>query len=144
MVPSPESFFLRSLDRLFTWPNHLSLAFLHLSGMFSTACVAACPSAHLHFCHFQFLRVGASGWHCLHHVQHSRLNDHLVDFSFNICGGTLLSHWTLDIFLHLFHPTHVTIALRGASQISSMTPLVSHAPIQFFPRDSVVSFFPDQ
>ena len=30
--------------------------------------VAACPSAYLHFCHFQFLPVGASDWHCLHPV----------------------------------------------------------------------------
>ena len=46
--------------------------------------VAASPSAHLHLCHFQFLHVGASDWHCLHPVQHSWLNDHLVDLSFNM------------------------------------------------------------
>ena len=28
--------------------------------------MATCPSAHLHFCHFQFLHLGASDWHCLH------------------------------------------------------------------------------
>ena len=56
--------------------------------------VTACPSAHLHFCHFPFLHVGASDWHCLHPVQHSWLNDHLVNLSFNMtfCDGTLLSH----------------------------------------------------
>ena len=42
-----------------------------------------CPSAQLHFCHFQFLYVGASYWHCLHPVQHSWLNDHRVDLSFS-------------------------------------------------------------
>ena len=41
-------------------------------------------------------RVGASHWYCLHPVQHSWLNDHLVP--------TLLPHRTLDIFLQLFHP----------------------------------------
>ena len=60
--------------------------------------MATCPSAHLHFCHFQFLHLGASDWHCLHPVQHSWLNDRLV------CGGTLLPHRTPDIFLQLFHP----------------------------------------
>ena len=63
--------------------------------------MAACPSAHLHFCHFQFLHVGASDWHCLHPVQDSWLNNHCVDLS---CGGTLLSHRTPDNFLQLFHP----------------------------------------
>ena len=28
--------------------------------------MATCPSAHLHFCHFKFLHMGASDWHCLH------------------------------------------------------------------------------
>ena len=67
-----------SWSRLFAWPNHLSLAFLHLSVMFSTfsfslmssfltwSLLATCPSEHLHFCHFQFLHLGASDWHCLH------------------------------------------------------------------------------
>ena len=41
------------------------------------------PSAH-NFCHFQFLHVGARNWHCLHPVQQSWLNGHLVDLSFNI------------------------------------------------------------
>ena len=81
VVPSPESFFRHSRGRLFTWPNHLSLAFLHLFVIFSTFSLSlmlsfltwtlsmwphACPSAHLHVGHFQFLRVGASDWHCLH------------------------------------------------------------------------------
>ena len=42
--------------------------------------VSACPCAHLHVCHFQFLHLGASDWHCLHPVQHSWLNNHLVEF----------------------------------------------------------------
>ena len=33
--------------------------------------VAACSSAHVHFCHMQFFHVGASHWHRLHPVQHS-------------------------------------------------------------------------
>ena len=45
--------------------------------------VATCPSAHLHVCQLQFLRVGASDWHCLHPVQHSWLNYHCVDLSLN-------------------------------------------------------------
>ena len=41
-------------------------------------------------------RVGASHWYCLHPVQHSWLNDHLVP--------TLLPHRTPDIFIQLVHP----------------------------------------
>ena len=121
MVPSPESFFRRIFglaSLVFTWPNRLSislppclslvLAFLAWSLTFF--CVAACPYAHHHFCHFHFLRMGASHWHCLHPVHHSWLNDHLVDLSFNMLDSaavgllesTLLSHMTPDFFLQLF------------------------------------------
>ena len=34
--------------------------------------------------HFQFLHVGASDWHCLHPVQHSWLDDHLVYLSLHV------------------------------------------------------------
>ena len=42
------------------------------------------PICKFHFCHFQFLHVGASHCHCLHPVQHSWLNDHFVYLSFNM------------------------------------------------------------
>ena len=84
-------------SRLFTCTNHFILAFLHLSVIFSTISlslmlsfltwylsVAACPFAHLNFCHFPFLHVGAGHWHCLHRVQHSWLNYHLVYISLNV------------------------------------------------------------
>ncbi len=72
-----------SWSRLFAWPNHLNFAFLHISVMFSTFSfslmtsfltwsLSVWPHAHLHFCHFQFLHVGASDWHCLHPVQHKQ------------------------------------------------------------------------
>ena len=37
----------------------------------ASSCVAACSSAHHHFCHLQFIHVGASHCHRLHPVQHS-------------------------------------------------------------------------
>ena len=43
--------------------------------------MAACPSPHLHFCDFQLLHVGASHRHCLHPVQYSWLNNHLMNLS---------------------------------------------------------------
>ena len=60
-----------SWSRLFTWPNHLSIAFLHLSVMFSTFSISLplwfltwslsvwphAYLAHLHFCHVQFLHM---------------------------------------------------------------------------------------
>ena len=57
-------------------------------------CVSACPSAYLHFCHFQFLHVGASHWYCLHPVQHSRLNDIIVDISFSMWWYSLIAYDT--------------------------------------------------
>ena len=77
------------------------------------------PVAYLNFCHFQFLHMGASHWHCLHPLKYSCLNE--------TCGGILVSHRTPDIFLQLFHPSalchlvyfciHVTIDLQVASQL---------------------------
>ena len=55
--------------------------------------MAARSSAHLNFCHFQFHQVTNSQWYCLHPVQHSWLNDHLVDISL---PGSLLSHYFSD------------------------------------------------
>ena len=89
--------------------------------------VAACPSAHLHFCHrFQLLHVGASDWHCLHPVQHSWLKDHCVSSPSRVvvlsCRiGRLTSSSSCSIrtesscFVYLC--AHATIALQGASQI---------------------------
>ena len=51
----------------------------------------AWPSAHLHFCHFQFIHVGTSHWYCLHLVQHSWLNDHLVYLSLHVCWYSLVA-----------------------------------------------------
>ena len=42
-----------------------SLLDVYVSHMVSLR-VVACPSAHLHCCHFQFLHLGATDWHCLH------------------------------------------------------------------------------
>ena len=53
--------------------------------------VAACPYAHLHLCHFQFLHLGASDWHRLHPVQNSWLNDHLVDLSLHVWWYSLVA-----------------------------------------------------
>ena len=74
-----------------------------VSHMFSQ-CVAARPSPHLHFCHFQV----NCHWHCLHPALHCWLNDHLVDISLNV-WGIILSHRTPDIFLQLFHPHRVLL-----------------------------------
>ena len=54
-------------------------------------CVPACPSAHLHFCHFPFLHVGPSHWYCLHPVQQSWLNDRLVDHSLHAWWYSLVA-----------------------------------------------------
>ena len=99
---SPRWYHLQSLtswSRLFTWPNHLSLAFLHLSVMFSTFSLSLMssfftwflsvwPHAHLHI----FISATSSfftwelysDWHCLHSVQHSWLDDHFVYLSSNM------------------------------------------------------------
>ena len=61
------------------------------------------PHAHLHFCHFQFLHVWASDWHCFHPVELTGWTIILWIFPFT-CGGTLLPHRTPDIFLQLLHP----------------------------------------
>ena len=60
--------------------------YLHsLSGVIvpHMVCVAACPSAHLRFCQFQFLHVGAivTGTVVIPYSIYSWLNDHLVDLS---------------------------------------------------------------
>ena len=60
----------------------------------------ACPHAHLLFCHFQFLHVGASHWHCLHPLQLSWLNDRIVDLSLHTWWYSLVA----NIFLQIFHP----------------------------------------
>ena len=80
-----------------TWPNHLSLAFLHLSVMFSifslslmssflTWYLSAWQHAHMRIfisvTSMQLLHVGASDWHSLHPIQHRWLNDHIVYLSF--------------------------------------------------------------
>ena len=52
--------------------------------------VAACPCAHHHFCHFQFLYVGDNDWHCLHPVQHSWLKDHIVYLSLHVWWYSLI------------------------------------------------------
>ena len=82
-------------------------------------CVAACPSAHFHFCQFQFLHMGASHWYCLHPVglQHSWLNDHLVDISLHV--WSLFSHMTADIFLPLFH-LHCVLLLTSVFILPSL------------------------
>ena len=55
-----------SWSRLLTCPPHLNLAFLHLSVTFSTLS-------------------------CLHPVQHSWLNDHLVDLSLHVWWYSLVT-----------------------------------------------------
>ena len=87
---------------LFTRPNHASLNFLHLSVIFSTSSLSLVlsfltwslsvwPHAHLNLCHFQFLHVGDSHSHCRHPVQHSWLNDHLVDLSHHMWWYSLIA-----------------------------------------------------
>ena len=51
---------------------------------YSWSRVTAYPHGHLHFCHFQFLHVGACHWYCFHPVQHSWLNDHRVYISLHV------------------------------------------------------------
>ena len=118
-----------SWSRLLTCPNHLSIAFLHLSVMVSTLSLSLIlsfliwslsvwPHAHLHFCHFQFIHVEASHWYCIHPVQHCWLNDRLLDISF-MRGGTLLSHRTPAIFLQLLHP-HCVISFISVFWLQSL------------------------
>ena len=97
-LSSPRIFLpMYSWSRLLTCPNHLNLAFLHLSVMFSTfslslmlsfltRSLSVWPHARLHFCHFQFRHVGASHWHGLH----SWLNDRLAYLSLHVPILTLL------------------------------------------------------
>ena len=94
-----------SWSRLFVWPNHISLAFLHLSVMFPTFSfflmssfltwsLSVWPHAHLHIfisVTSSFFQVGASDWHCLHPIQHSWLNDRLVYLSFNVWWYSLIA-----------------------------------------------------
>ena len=80
-------------SRLFTWPNHLSLAFLHLSVLFSTfSLFRCCHSSHgLLVCgrmliytkvfFIQFLHVGDSHRHCLIPYSTS-VRDHTLGHSF--------------------------------------------------------------
>ena len=111
-----------SWSRLFTWPNHISRAFLHLSPILSTFSLSLMlsfltwslsvwPHAHRHI----FISVTSSfftwelvtgtvsipysiaGWTII-----------LCIFPFT-CGGTPLSHRTPDIFLQLFHPHWVLL-----------------------------------
>ena len=98
-----QSFFLCSLGLTSTWSNHLSRAFLHLSAILSTFSLSLMfsfliwslsvwphtRSAHLHFCRFQFLNVGASDWHCLHPVQHSAVAERssIMYLSLHVCVG---------------------------------------------------------
>ena len=67
-----------SWSRLFMCPNCLrpasrDLSTFSLSLMLSfrtwspSVSQVACPSTHLQLCHFQFLHMGASHLHCLHH-----------------------------------------------------------------------------
>ena len=109
VLPSPESVFLRSICLAFyvrCQTMHLRRAFMHLSVMLSifslsfmfsflskvSQRVAARPTAHLHFCHFQFIHVGSSHRYCLHPVQHSWMNDHLVIRSFNMWWYSLIAY----------------------------------------------------
>ena len=144
MLPSPEYVFLRNICLVFyvrCQTMHLSRAFMHLSVMLSifslsfmfsflskvSQRVAARPTAHLHFCHFQFLHVGSSHWHCLHPVPHSWMNDHLVIRSFNMWWYSLIAYIgsltssnrcvipTVSSCLFLY--SYVTIAVQGVSQI---------------------------
>ena len=73
----PPSCFLAPLGDILYFKSLPDVIVSHMVSFY----VAACPSAHLHLCHFQFLHMGASHWHCLHPVQHIWLNDHLVDLS---------------------------------------------------------------
>ena len=102
---------------VFTWPNHLSLAFQHLSVMFSTVSLSLMssfitwshsvwPHAHLHI----FISVTSSffPWELVTgtvSIPHSIAGCTIILCIFPLtCGGTLLSHRTSDIFLQLFHP----------------------------------------
>ena len=101
-------------SRLFKWPNHISLAFLHLSVMFST------------FSFFTWelvtgtvsISYSIAGWTII-----------LCIFPLT-CGGTLLSHLhpvVPSTLRHLvYFCTHVTIALQGASQIFEIGDLWQH------------------
>ena len=103
-----------SWSRLCTCPNHLSLVFLHLSVMFSSFSISLMLSAlfsrshllfglstHIHLCPYQFLH--ASHRRCLHLLQHSLLNNPLVNLSIN---KWWYPHVARDpgIVLQLFNP----------------------------------------
>ena len=146
-LSSPGWYHLQSISsyvtwsRLFTWPNHLNRAFLHLSAILSTFSLSLMfsfltwslsmwPHAHLHI----FISVTSSFFTC-------ELVTGTVSIPYSIagwtiimcvfpftCGGTPVSHRTPDIFLQLFHPhcyicTHVTIALQGAAKIFNFSDL---------------------
>ena len=106
-----------SLSRLFTWPNHLSRAFLHLSAILSTFSLSLMlsfltwslsvwPHANLHI----FISVTSSlfTWELVTgtvSIPYSIAGWTIILCSFPFtCGGTLLSHRMPDIFLQLFHP----------------------------------------
>ena len=96
-LSSPGWYHLQSWSPLFTWPNHLSRAFLHRSVILSTFSLSL---------KFSFLTWSLSVWlhahlHILISVTSSLFTWYLVNLS---CGGTLLSHRTPDIFLLLFRP----------------------------------------
>ena len=106
-----------SWSRLFTWPNHLSLAFLPISVMFSTFSFflmssfltwshSVWPHAHLHI----FISV-TSSFFTLElvtgtvSIPYSIAGWTIILCIFPLTGGdTLLSYRMPDIFLQLFHP----------------------------------------
>ena len=113
-----------SWSRLFTWSNHLSLGFLHLSVMFSTFSLSLMssfltwslsvwPHAHLHI----FISVTSSffTWELVTGtvaIPYSIAGWTIILCIFPLtCGGTLLSHRTPDIFLQLFHPHCILLFL---------------------------------
>ena len=90
-----------SLSRLFTWPNHLSLAFLHLSVMFSTFSLSLMssfvtwylsvwPQANLHI----FISVTSSffAW---------ELVTDTVSIPCNIAGLTIIFFMTVDMAIKI-------------------------------------------
>ena len=88
----PQSCFLAPLCDVLYLQSLTDVIVSHMvSSVWPHGRVAAWPSAHLHFCLFQFLHVGASDWHCLHAEQHSWLNDRLVYLSFNTWWYSLIA-----------------------------------------------------
>ena len=82
-------------------------------------------SSSAHLCHFQFLHVGACHWHCLHHVQHSWLNNHILNMSLNVWWYPLVASdaWHISPVMPsivcplVYVCIHITIALQSASHL---------------------------